>query len=139
MEQHGVRTPRLKALAQTPVIPTITLGSARTTSPVAAPVASHWRGALLRDIEGLEFSAYGVSADTGGVVVSESPSHTTAFAAGLRIGDLIQGVNGQPVREMEEFLAAMEGFPEAAKVKIIRNQQPIYLDFQSAKPSNNNP
>ena len=132
MDQYGVRTPRLKALAQTPVIPTITLGSGRTTSPVAAPVASHWRGALLRDIEGLEFSAYGVSAAIGGVVVSESPSHTAAFAAGLRAGDLIQEVNGQPVRGVDDFLAAMKDLPKGAKVKIIRNQQPMSLEFHYA-------
>ena len=73
-----------------------------------------------------------MSAAIGGVVVSESPSHTAAFAAGLRAGDLIQEVNGQPVRGVDDFLAAMKDLPKGAKVKIIRNQQPMSLEFHYA-------
>jgi hypothetical protein len=139
MDQYGVRPQRLKALARTPVYPTITLGSVQTDSPIAAPVACHWHGAILRDIEGLEFSAYGVSADAGGLVVSESPSHSAAFASGLHAGDLIQEVNAQPVRVVEEFLALMKDLPDGANVKIIRNQQPRFLDLQLSKTPRNNP
>jgi S1-C subfamily serine protease len=121
------------------VYPTITLGSVQTDSPIAAPVACHCHGEILREIEGLEFSAYGVSADAGGLVVSESPSHSAAFASGLHAGDLIQEVNAQPVRVVEEFLALMKDLPNGANIKIIRNQQPKFLDLQLSKTPHNNP
>ena len=129
MEQFGVRSPRLKALARTPAIPTITHGTGQTDASVAAPVTWPWQGATLRELEGLEFSALGVAADAGGVLVAEAPAKSAALAAGLRKGDFIQAVNGRAVRGGKDFLEVVNGLSEGTKLKleIVRNQQRMLL------------
>jgi hypothetical protein len=130
MDQFGVRSSRLKALARTPAIPTITHGTGSTDASVAASVTWLWQGATLRELEGLEFSALGVAADAGGAFVAEAPAQSAAFAAGLRKGDFIQAVNGRAVRGVKEFLGAANAVSESAKLKldIIRNQQRMPIE-----------
>jgi len=130
MDQFGVRSSRLKALARIPSIPTITHGSGQTDASVAAPVTGPWQGSTLRELEGLEFSALGVAADAGGAFVAEVPAGSAAFAAGLRQGDFIQAVNGRAVRGVKEFLEAVNAVSEGAnlKLEIVRNQQRMLLD-----------
>jgi hypothetical protein len=122
MDQFGVHTPRLKAMARTPEIPPLTTGGEK--SP-AATGEVNWRGAKLRKIAGQEFSAIGVAADVVGVFAAEVPEGSAAFAAGLRQGDLIQQVNHQAVRTAEEFLGAVNAAPNEQQVEfeIIRNQK----------------
>ena len=131
MDQFGVRSTRLKALARTPAIPTITQGIGQADASVAAPVTWLWQGATLRELEGLEFSAVGVAADAVGVFVAEVPAQSVAFAKGLRKGDFIQAVNGRVVRGVKDFREAVKDVPEGAELKleIIRNQQRMYLGY----------
>ena len=93
IDQFGVCSPRLKALARTPAIPEVKVASGDATSARAAE--TKWQGATLRELLHYEFSALGVAADAGGVLAAEVPPHSTAFATGLRKGDFIQRVNGR--------------------------------------------
>lgn len=129
MDQFGIQSPRLKRMARTPAIPVITPGVGRTDMGVGAPVTCQWRGATLRELEGLEFSAVGVAADAGGVFVVEAFVKSPAFEIGLRKGDYIQGVNEQVVRGVKDFLKTVNPISEGAKLKldIIRNQQQLSL------------
>ncbi|MBL9204905.1 MAG: alpha-L-fucosidase [Opitutaceae bacterium] len=127
MNNFGVRSPRLKAVARVPAIPSVKLGGAEA-APVAA-VHAKWAGATLRDLGGQEYSALGVAADTGGAWVAEAPKDSGAYAAGLRTDDLILRVNTQAVRNVAELLALMTGLAPAVDLtlEIVRQQSFVTL------------
>jgi len=130
MDQFGVRTPRLKAMARTPEIPPLNTGGEK--SP-AATGEIDWQDAKLRNMEGQEFSAIGVPADAVGVFVADVPERSAAYAVGLRQGDLIQQVNHQALRNAKEFLGAVNAAPkeQTLNLKIIRNQRTKTLSINA--------
>ncbi len=129
MDQFGVRSPRLRAIARTPEMPVVNVGDGERASSTAT--AAKWQGATLRELLHYEFSALGVAADAGGVFLVEVPANSAAFVAGLRRGDFIQGVNGIAVHKVKEFLEAVKLVPAGQRVKLslIRNQQAMMLEF----------
>ena len=123
MDQFGVKKPSLKAIARTPVIPTLKAGS-----PSEASVQTkRWLGAALTDLAGEEFSAYGVSKDEGGVAIQNVAKGSVAAKAGLRKGDLIQGVNGRETAFIRQLNRAVRQEKGALTLKVVRNQQVIEL------------
>lgn len=124
MDQFGVKKPALKAIAKTPVIPPL-----RTSAgPVAdsKQPAAKWLGAVIRSIQGEEFSAFGVSKEDGGVQLARVPEKSDATRAGLQDNDLVQQVNGTKVSNTDQFFAALEKAAAAPiKLRIIRNQQAV--------------
>ena len=139
MDEFGVESPRLKAIARTPVLPVIQISSV-TVAPVGAkPVI--WLGAKLRGLEGQEFSAVGVGEDAVGVYVPDVPAPSRAFAMGLRRGDFIQSVNGRAVQSAKGFVEAMDNLAlsENRKVGILRNQQSMTLELSAAVSSGTEP
>lgn len=129
MDRFGVRSPRLRALARTPEIPAL-----RGAGDGAGAAETRWEGATLRLLLHYEFSAIGVAADAAGIFVAEVPEQTPAFARGLRKGDFIQRVHGQPVRTVQDLLHALAGIPAGGKIRldILRNQQPATVEFPAA-------
>lgn len=131
MDQFGVRSPRLQALARTPIIPEV---------DIAAPDASagakdvKWHGATLRELLHYEFSALGVAADTGGVLVAAAPSDSVAYAIGLRQGDFIQRVNDLAIKDAKEFVESVARLRREATftLTVTRNQQSRTLEIPSS-------
>lgn len=127
MDQFGVRKPALRALAKTPVLPEMKAPAGITpANPPAADVITHyWLGVKVRELEGEEFSAFGVSKDSGGVQLLEAPTGTDAARAGLAKGDLVQAINGQPVKTIADLhRRSNEAAGKPLTVGIIREQQP---------------
>jgi hypothetical protein len=124
MDTFGVRKPSLRALARTPRIPEVRINPDLNPPMRPTETTYPWRGARIRAIQGEEFSAYGVAKESGGVAFARLPDNSRAFKDGFRSGDLIQSVNGQPVRGMADLVkglsAARPGEPVA--VGVIRNQ-----------------
>jgi alpha-L-fucosidase len=133
MDNFGVRSARLKAIARTPAIPLVTFGSLKANSAVAAPVILSWHGATLRELEGLEFSALGVAESAAGVFIAELSVPSGAYAVGLRRSDLVQRINGRAIKSLAEFKEAVKASGDAMpfKFEIIRNQQPLTLESNS--------
>jgi S1-C subfamily serine protease len=132
MDQFGVRSPRLRALARTPVLPAVVAEAPATAS---APVAEMtWQGARLRGLQGAEFSALGVAADAGGLLVEELATNGPACAAGLRPGDLLQQLNLRPLRGVAEFRQALQAAPpgQPRKLAVWRNQQSVVVEIPAA-------
>ncbi len=133
MDQFGVKKPQLKAIARTPVIPAVDL-----TDPVRKPRKTNlptvWLGAKLHVLEGKEFSAFGVAKEAGGVVLSEVPAGSAAALAGFQSRDLIQGINGQKISEIQAlFKALAQAGGGALAVELVRDQQPITLTVAARK------
>ncbi len=105
MDRFGVQKAPLKSVARVPDFPVPGSEkrplSRRPSTPKPPPkpkLAKIWQGAEVRDLEGEEFSAFGVSKDAGGAVVVTVLPGTAAAGVGLQAGDLVQSINGKPVK-----------------------------------------
>lgn len=132
MDQFGVQSPRLKALARTPVI-TLPTGSGL----LAVAAQTNWLGASLRDLVGEEYSALGLAVDARGVLVAQAPNDSDASHAGLQTGDFIEQMNGRPVKNLADFCTVLAAVPPDQKLKLelIRNYQPKTIEFPALKAS----
>jgi hypothetical protein len=120
MDQFGVESPRLKALARTPVLPAL----ATTMSAAPPRLTGIWLGAAVQELQGEEYSSFGVSRESGGVHLAKVPAGSLAAKAGFRDNDLIQGVNGKSVRGIRELLAAVNAAAgKPLTVSLVRGQK----------------
>ncbi|MBK1825534.1 PDZ domain-containing protein [Haloferula rosea] len=127
MDQFGVKKASLKAIARTPVIPEI---GGQSTKPTrrSEPRTARWMGAELGELSGVEFSAYGVSKEDGGVALTKVPADSAAAKEGLKSGDLIQGVNGKAVKNIAQLLRALSAEKsKTLELKVVRDQKATEL------------
>ena len=110
MDQFGVQRPALKTIARTPEIPgrNPPEASPAMLAPAAPVLPATWQGASVRNLEGEEFSAYGVSKESGGIVLMRIAGASPLRSAGFEAEDLIQSVNGKPVRNIADLQRAMD-------------------------------
>ena len=132
MDQFGVKKQRLRKIASTPIIPKVeVLGTANPARRDSAPPTEqrfYWLGAKMDSLKGEEFSAFGVGKESGGVVVSKIPAKSDAAKLGLRDGDLLQGLNGHVIKNVDDLLQASLTIADAPiSAKVIRNQQAVEL------------
>ena len=131
-----MKKPSLKAIAATPVIPALNIGSKEGT-PSKAPAQTesadvYWLGAKLHDLKGEEFSAYGTRKEDGGVALAEVPKTSEAARCGLRENDLVQAVNGRQVSNTGQLFKTLAEIGDAPlKVSVVRNQQVTVLAVSS--------
>ena len=127
MDQFGVTSPRLKGMARTPDFPKI-----ERLQPASAAPAKHqeWRGAKIRDLEEMEFSALQIPAGERGVVVEECPAGSIAYGMGLRSGDFIQSMGDKPIYTCGEFISAMKTAGEKpVTANAVRNGSKLTLSL----------
>ena len=133
MDQFGVKKPSLKAIARTPEIPELdnTIDPTRSQPPSEVVQRWAWEGAVLQDLKGEEFSAYGASKEAGGVAVVRVAKGSAAEKAGMRAGDLIQGIGGQSVSNAKAFFQGLKKSADnpnqSVKVMALRSQKPIAI------------
>ena len=101
MDQFGVQKPSLKAIARVPVFPT-------PKAPLGGHVQKaakiqYWVGATVAALSGEEFSAFGVSKEDGGIHLIKVPAKSELAKAGLKDGDLVQKIDGKPVKTVAEL------------------------------------
>lgn len=122
MDQFGVLKPELKAIARTPLLPTVKIA---TSSPIENPkVEATWLGASVAALSGEEFSAFGVRKEDGGIQILKVLPESQPAKAGLRAGDLVQSINSQPVKTLEDLRKASEtGKGKPLKVGFVRSQK----------------
>jgi hypothetical protein len=135
MNTFGVRKPALKALARTPRLPEIAAARKPPAGDAATPITTPWRGAALRDLAEGEYSAFGIARHPGGVVAADVPAHTEAANNGLRTGDILQAVNGEPTPTLAAFFRVLgRKRPARADItlSVTRAQEPITLKLKPA-------
>ena len=134
MDQFGVRKPSLKAIAKNPKLPQIaaTVYGLR----VSNQKAYSWMGILLLDPIGDQWSAYGVRYTAGGVALSKVDEASPAYKLGFRSNDLIQEINGLPVKNSSDLKQVLENEAASSIVTIVgvRKQQPFQLKINQALP-----
>ncbi|MBT4157393.1 MAG: PDZ domain-containing protein [Planctomycetaceae bacterium] len=123
MDQFGVQSPHLRSIARTPVFPTPRNVTASARAPNTK--TTKWLGAEFQTIQGESFSAFGISSEDGGLHLTAVPERSTAYQSGLREDDVIQQLNGRPVKSGAGFLRLIKRMPAGRKVtlKIVRSQQ----------------
>lgn len=124
MQQFGVISTHLRAIAKTPVIPALRLSqnddSKGTTSKT-------WLGATVKEARGNELSAFGVGFDKAGIAVESVPTSSVAARIGLRAGDLIQAINGERTIDFNDIAKYLDGSVSVQELSVIREQQPLVL------------
>lgn len=131
MDQFGVKKPSLKAIAKTPVLPKL-----QWAKPAVAEVKESTRycwGATLHTLQGEEFSAFGTRKEDGGVHFTEVPDGSLAQQYGIKKDDLLQKMNGVPIRTIDDFLVTLaRGKVRDFKLELIRFQKPLLLTVKAA-------
>lgn len=128
MDQFGVKKASLKAIARTPLLPAYFLPahSAIKIKPVEIDTRVNWLGATLSQLSGEEFSAYGVSKESGGLAVSMLQADGALMRAGIKNRDLIQKINGRnlvSVADLTHYLAGQ--IEESYLLSLVRDQRQI--------------
>ncbi|MHC4503972.1 MAG: right-handed parallel beta-helix repeat-containing protein [Planctomycetota bacterium] len=82
MDRFGVVSARLKALARTPDAPALSTPAGAAAFPSAAPF--YWQGAVVKPLTGRQYSAFGISKESGGLHVLEVPAASFAARAGVK-------------------------------------------------------
>jgi hypothetical protein len=114
MNHFGVTSPRLKSIVRT---------SPMFDQPAAQITNIVWRGAVITDLKGGEYSVVGVTKDTPGVFLENVPSDSEAAKDGLRTDDFIQAINVKSVSNVTEFMStiAVAAVAQHMQLGIIRD------------------
>lgn len=135
MNQFGVKKPVLKAIAKTPIIPALgvsdELKKKDTTKRRKKTAATTWMGATISGLSGMEFSAYGVSKEEGGVALKKIPKDAPVAKLGFQEEDLILSVNGTKVVNETQFLRVVNGIKSGTVTfKVVREQKAIEIKMK---------
>lgn len=131
MDQFGVKKPSLKAIARTPIIPALgvseTLKNKGRAKKGRKPT---WLGATVSSLSGMEFSAYGVSKEDGGIALLNVSKKSKAAKVGLLEGDLILGADGRKFMNLKQFFRFMNNVKGSeVTLKVVREQKEIELSI----------
>lgn len=126
MDRFGVQKPELKALAR---VPELTMPNMAVASLNLKKVPeAKWMGVTVKALVGEEYSAFGVSKEDGGVCLVSVPHLSKGARMGLVTGDVIQKINGQPTRTVEELEKATRATGGKGKpITLVRGQQELIL------------
>jgi membrane-associated protease RseP (regulator of RpoE activity) len=120
IDKFDVQCTMLKAIASTPVLPA--QKQTKTTNP-GSPIDT-WLDSTIQELQGDEFSSFGVSKESGGVHLTKVPAGSLAAKAGFRDNDLIQGVNGKTVTGLREFFGIVNSaVGKPLSISFVRNQK----------------
>ena len=106
MDKFGVCDSQLRAQARTPEIPQL-----RNISSDSSSIVYNWLGGKIRNLEGGEYSAWGISSEAGSVLLLFAPGHAQAREVGLRDGDLIYACNNEAVKSVDDLVRIISTAP----------------------------
>lgn len=130
MDQFGVTSPKLKALARTPILPELVNGYAGHDSGRDSTVRE-LLGAKMKNVVGMgEVSAYGLAAESG-VILVQIPSGSLAARAALLQSDVVLRCQGQEIKTIDDLSKALSNISKGTKVELTiwRLQQSRTVDF----------
>lgn len=129
MDDFGVRSAQLRAIAKTPTIPTFVMGKMPEKISVvsAAKQQVEWLGAVWTLVTGDALSAFGVRLDQSGFTLTDIQKASAAYKAGLHKGDLLIAVDGVRVSDSESMDKCTSLKKKTVRLDIMRKQQPVTL------------
>ncbi len=131
MDQFGVQSPRLKALARTPELPGPMEPGAVVNRVERNGRTLIWLGASLKEVVGPgEVSAAGLPGELG-VRVELVSEGSVASKAGLKANDVILKLDGKPTDSNPELLKAWRAATgPRVTLEVSRDQKPIKVDVE---------
>jgi S1-C subfamily serine protease len=118
MDQFGVQKPSLKAIAKTPIIPSLRISYDKAV-PVASVLKITWLDVELKEPKGDEMSAFGIAFDAGGVALSTVQPDGLAAKLGFKTGDLLQEVNSIKIKTIADLNSYLNQNTAIKKYKFI--------------------
>ncbi|HEX5278995.1 MAG TPA: Do family serine endopeptidase [Micropepsaceae bacterium] len=93
-------------------------------------------GVVLQDLTPSLATAMSVNGVIGGAVISDVKSGTAADAAGLKVGDVVIGLDGQPISTSGQLRMEIGTKPPGTKIamNIMRNGQKLTIDATLRQP-----
>jgi hypothetical protein len=130
MNQFGVVSTRLKAIARKPEIPAILRPNNNDGSQTSAAPNVEIFGAKVRNIAGMgDRSIFGLP-DESGVLLLDLPDGSAAQKWGLKTNDVIVAANGKSVRTITDLLDLVHAAQSKnLRLTIIRNQRKISINI----------
>jgi hypothetical protein len=125
--EYGVRSKKLRGIAQTPDIPKWLATPSATLAVTRRRDMMVWMGATVRNLVGIgEMSEKGAPTETG-VIVETAPAGAAATRAGLQPGDLLLEANGLPTGSTEQLRSITSSCKPGQFVKLsgLRNQRKV--------------
>ena len=83
--------------------------------------------ALDSRLDGVDLSSQAAGAQPAGVVVSDVNNQSPAYAAGLRKGDVITGIDHQPVASIEDLKSAVHDNQGPLLINAVRGNTELFL------------
>jgi hypothetical protein len=135
MDQFGVQSPKLKALAKTPPFTApASMKEAKGSKSNRDPKVVAWEGARIKNVIGLdEVSEAGLN-DEIGVKVVEAPAGSNAAKAGLQAGDVILKCNGKGTKSVADFLKLWKTSWDGNQLQVWRDQKGMNLTYRIPNP-----
>ncbi|RMH69401.1 MAG: DegQ family serine endoprotease [Gemmatimonadetes bacterium] len=81
-------------------------------------VARGWLGIWIENLDATMAEAMGLDPDTRGVIVNDVMEDSPALEAGLERGDVIVGLNGDPVTDVSSLRNRIAGMDPGTKIKL---------------------
>lgn len=94
---------------------TVSVGNLEDSTKILAAVVKERLGAEVRVTTPKEVEQYGLNANQGVVISWLDPKGPLA-AAGFEVGDMILGINQQPVEGVESFINLVSALPAGQRV-----------------------
>ena len=136
MDQFGVKSPRLKLLAKTPLLPGAEKESA-TAKPERDARKTQWLGATVKNVTELGEVSVGGLPGLLGVMVYNVPTGSDAAKFGLKETDVIRTFDSKPADELKvlETLYYDLAAGKTVKVGVVRSQKVVELTItRGAEP-----
>lgn len=93
-------------------------------------------GVVLQDLTPSLANAMGVNGVTSGAVISDVKSGTAAAAAGLQVGDVVTGLDGQPIQTSGQLRMQIGAMPPGSRItmNILRGGKPVAVPATLRQP-----
>ncbi|MBN8459345.1 MAG: PDZ domain-containing protein [Verrucomicrobia bacterium] len=115
----------------------------KTSATGSQTLKTSWQGAVVKELEGEEYSAFGTAKEDGGIVLLELADGSPAALTGLKAGDVVQAVGDKKVHNVADLVAATKAAEDkVVTVTYVRNQtrrQTAFKLFAADKANPSNP
>ncbi|MEP0304874.1 MAG: PDZ domain-containing protein, partial [Maribacter dokdonensis] len=131
MNGFGVQIPALKKQAKTPTVPV--LNSNNTLVEDKSPTVEWLRNSLKSVDSEQEQSAYGLNSAAGVIVLGVWNKSPAVQNNGLKKGDVIIAVEGQPISTVKDFFTMNQNHQNKGRLEVVvmRNQSEKKLTIQT--------
>jgi len=130
MDQFGVKKPNLKKIAKTPIVPYYKALTEEEIKTITAKAVTStkvkslcWLDAEFSELQGEEYSAYGIAKSDGGLVVKKFSKDSPLEKSGVQVGDVLLLIADKAIINKTAFWKIVNSKKDKnISLTIVRNQ-----------------